>query len=202
MILFGASGHAKVILDTLEKQGIKVDFLVDANREIKTLQSYSVVNELEYKFKETDKVIVSIGSNTIRQKIVEKLKVKYGWAIHPSAVLGDDVVIGEGTVVMAGAVINSSSVIGSHSIINTSASVDHDCVLGDFVHVSPNATLCGHVSVGEGTQIGAGATVIPTLSIGKGATIGAGTVVLSNIPDYAIVAGNPGKIIKYNDREV
>ncbi|MFC0184902.1 DapH/DapD/GlmU-related protein [Pseudarcicella hirudinis] len=68
----------------------------------------------------------------------------------------------------------------------------------DFVHISPNACICGGVSIGEGTHIGAGAIVIQGISIGRWATIGAGAVIVKNVPDYAVVVGNPGKIIKYN----
>ena len=201
MILFGASGHAKVIIDILEKQGVSIEYLVDADPNIKELQSYQVKYEGDYVASSVDKVIVSIGSNKIRKDVARLLNVEFGWAIHPSAILGDDVSVGQGSVVMANTAINSSSSIGNHNIINTNASIDHDCELMDYVHISPNATLCGGIKVGEGTQIGAGATIIPNLSIGKWATIGAGSVIINNIPDYAVVVGNPGRIIKYNDSE-
>ncbi len=201
MILFGASGHAKVIIDILEKSGMEVDFLVDADSSVSELQSYLVKNESDYVSTKSDELIISIGSNKIRKRIAESLNAQFGWAIHPTAVLGDDVSVGQGTVMMAGTVVNSSTNIGHHSIINTNASVDHDCDLKDYVHVSPNSTLCGSVSVGEGSHIGAGATVIPNITIGKWVTIGAGAVVIKDVPDFAVVVGNPGRIIRYNDRE-
>ena len=202
MILFGASGHAKVIIDILEKQGVMVEFLVDANAEIKEIQGYKVLHENDFENGDDDEIIISIGSNKIRKKVSQTLNMVYGWALHPSAVLGDDVIIGQGTVVMAGSVINSSSDIGNHVIINTNASVDHDCELKDFIHISPNATLCGGVKIGEGTHVGAGATITPNLIIGEWVTIGAGAVVIDNIPDNAVVVGNPSRIIKYNDPEI
>ena len=200
MILFGASGHAKVIIDILEKMGIEVEFLVDANPDLIELQSYTIKHESGYSVCADDEIIVSVGSNKTRKKITETLNTHFGWAIHPSVILGDDVSIGQGTVMMAGAIVNSSCSIGNHCIINTSASIDHDCVIGDYVHISPNATLCGTIAVGEGTHIGAGATIIPNLKIGKWTTIGAGTVIIEDVPDYAVVVGNPGKIIKYNEQ--
>ena len=102
---------------------------------------------------------------------------------------------------MAGAVINASVKIGKHCIINTNAVVEHDCILEDYVHVSPSATISGHVKIEEGTHIGASAVVIPSIEIGRWVTVGAGAVVIKNIPDYAIVAGNPAKIIKYKEKE-
>ena len=200
MILFGASGHAKVIIDILLKAGEKVEYLVDANPAIARLMHYEVVYQGDYEASIEHEVILSIGSNRIRQKLATSLGVTFGKAIHPDTSLAAEVEIAEGTVVMAGAIINTSTKVGKHCIINTSASVDHDCVIEDYVHVSPNSTLCGTISVGEGTQIGAGAVVIPNLKIGKWATIGAGAVIIEDVPDYAVVVGNPGKVIKYNER--
>lgn len=201
MVLFGASGHAKVVIDILERSGIEVSHLVDANPEIEELAGYQVMDEAGYMSLSEEEYIISIGSNTIRKKIVKDSNLVYGWAVHPSAILGDDVSIGQGTVVMAGAIINPSTQVGNHCIINTSASIDHDCIIEDFVHISPNATLCGTIEVGEGTHVGAGATIIPNLKIGKWATIGAGAVIIENVPDYAVVVGNPGRIIRIKNGE-
>lgn len=196
MILIGASGHAKVIIDTLEKMGEEVSFLLDANPMIKELQGYEVKYDKEHSFDLEEEYLLSIGANMIRKRLAERNELTYGWAIHPSAILADDVSIGQGTVVMAGTVVNSSTQIGNHCIINTSSSIDHDCLLGDYVHISPNATLCGTVKVGEGTHIGAGASIIPNITIGEWANIGAGAVVIRDVPDGATVVGNPAKVIK------
>ena len=201
MILIGASGHAKVIIDSLEKSNEEINYLVDANPNIKGLAGYKVLKEDGYTPLSDEEHIISIGSNAIRKSLAERFTVPYGWAIHPNAILGDDVSIGQGTVVMAGVIINPSTQIGNHCIINTSSSIDHDCQIEDFVHISPNATLCGTIKIGEGTHIGAGATIIPNLKIGKWATIGAGAVVIKDVPDYAVVVGNPGRIIKIGNGE-
>ncbi len=199
MILFGASGHAKVILDVLNKQGVEVPYLLDDNKAVKELLNLQVRTYSPELDLTTEELIVSIGVNRIRKKVVEKLDTNFGTAIHPDAVLDPNVTIDKGTVVMGGAVINSSSQIGHHTIINTRASVDHDCRIGDYCHISPGAILCGDVSVGEGTQVGAGAIVIQGVKIGKWVTVGAGAIVIQNIPDNAVVVGNPARIIKYND---
>ena len=196
MILTGASGHAKVIIDILEKSGQTVDFLVDTNDSIKQLSGIPVIHQDEYKAEQQHELILSIGANQVRKRLAAFFSTRFGKAIHPDAILASNVEIGEGTVVMAGAVVNSSTRIGRHCIINTVASIDHDCQIGDYAHISPNATLCGTVSVGEGTQVGAGATVIPNVNIGSWAMIGAGAVVISDIPDHAVAVGNPAKIIK------
>ena len=194
MILYGASGHGKVIADILlECRHTPVEFWDDAP----SADFNFKVSKTPADFSdEQDEVVVSIGINATRKKIVEKLNdnVRYGRAIHPKSVLSNTVTIAEGTVVMAGAVINIDTTVGKHCIINTNASVDHDCINADYVHISPNVALCGNVSVGEGTHIGAGSVVIPGIKIGKWACIGAGTVVIRDVPDNATVVGNPGRI--------
>ncbi|PKP46259.1 MAG: acetyltransferase [Bacteroidetes bacterium HGW-Bacteroidetes-11] len=196
MYLYGASGHAKVILEILELSGIKINGLFDDNPLIKDIIGYPCFGPFIGKVNPEDKWIISIGNNLQRKQISEKYSFSYGIAIHPSSVISSRVIIGDGTVIMGNAIINTGTEIGCHAIINTSASVDHDCRIGDFVHISPNATLCGGVSVGEGTQVGAAAVIIPNINIGKWVTIGAGAVVICDVPDYSVVVGNPGRIIK------
>lgn len=198
MYLLGASGHAKVIIDSLKASGKKISGLFDDNPEVKELLGYNVFGSFDSNRLGDEELIISVGLNHIRKKIVDKLpgEIRYGNAIHPSAIMSEHASLGEGTVVMQGAVIQSSVSIGKHCIINTTASVDHDCLLEDYVHISPNATLCGAVSVGEGSQIGAGAVVIPGIKIGKWSLVAAGAVVMKDVPDNVLVLGNPARVVK------
>lgn len=191
MYLFGASGHAKVIMDILTASGEKIDALIDDNEKVNELNGYKVLHGVT----DASPIIVSIGVNTIRKKVVEKLTGEFGTAIHPSAIVSPSAKIGEGTVVMAGAIINADAVIGKHCIINTGASVDHECVIGDYCHIAPHATLCGQVHVGEGSMVGVGACVIPCKNIGSWCTIGAGAAVVKDIPDGVTAVGAPAKAI-------
>jgi len=194
MKLYGASGHAKVIISILENLNKKISKIYDDKAPFEIL-GYTVER---YTGDDTENFIISIGNNKTRKKISQNQlqKVSFTTIIHPSAIIDKRVNIGKGSVVMPGAVINVDTQIGKHCIINTSASIDHECILGDYVHISPNATLCGNVKVEEGTQIGAGAVVIPNIHIGKWAMIGAGAVIINDVPDGATVVGNPGKTIK------
>jgi len=192
MYLYGASGHARVIVDMLSASGLKVDAMFDDDVSIKELMSIRV----RHHWQGESPIVISIGNNVTRKQIAEKLNCEFFTAIHPSAVVSPSARLGDGSVVMQGAIVQSGTSIGRHCIINTGASVDHECVIEDYVHVSPKATLCGNVHVGEGAWIGAAAVVIPGVKIGKWCTIGAGSVVVSDIPDGAIAYGNPCRVRK------
>ena len=197
MYLYGASGHAKVIIDLLEAEGIAIDALYDDHASATDLFGYPILRPERVE----GPLIVGIGDNAVRKRIAERLTCTFGSAVHPSAVVSPRASIGEGTVVMQGAVIQSDARIGRHCIVNTGATVDHDCIVGDFAHISPNASLCGNVHVGEGTQIGAGSVVVPGIRIGRWSLVCAGSVVTRDLPDGCIAAGNRyNKIIKYMNR--
>ena len=192
MYLYGASGHAKVIMDILEANQIKIEGLIDDNPEVNELLGYPVFHQCN----DLSPLIISIGNNQIRKKIAEKLDVEFGTAIHPSAIVSPKATVDVGSVVMQGAIIQSCAQIGKHCIINTGASVDHECIIGDYVHISPHATLCGNVHVGEGSWVAAGSVVLPGVKIGKWSVIGAGSVVAKDIPDRVLAVGNRCKVLK------
>ena len=190
MYLYGASGHAKVIIDILNASGIALKGMFDDDTSINELMSYPVRHE----WKGESPIIVSIGNNLTRKQIVQKLDCEFGTVIHPSSIVSPMARIGVGSVVMQGAIIQSGAAVGRHCILNTGASVDHECLIDDFAHISPQATLCGNVHIGEGAWIGAAAVVIPGVKIGKWAVIGAGSVVVDDIPDGVVAYGNPCRV--------
>src|SRR3954451_18010818 len=153
--LYGAGGHAKVIIDILETCGKTVAGIFDDDLSKTIWNFHPVTFPGSFDFA-TDELIISIGNNIIRERI-SKMDAKYHTAIHPSAIVSSYASIAEGSVVMAGALVNADTTIGRHCIINSHASVDHDCMIEDFVHISPNATLCGSVFVGKCSHIGSGA---------------------------------------------
>lgn len=195
MYLFGASGHGKVIQDILDANRIDVQAYVDDNKGIEECYGHKVLHDAAG----LSPVIVSIGVNNVRKKIVQRLKadnhdIEFGTAIHPSAVISPSAKIGEGTVVMAGAVINANAVIGRHCIVNTGATVDHDCAIEDYCHIAPGVNISGGTHIGECTWVGVGSCVIQCITIGKNCMIGAGSVVVRNIPDNVTAYGNPARI--------
>ena len=196
--IFGAGGHAKVLLDIASLLEVKIDGLFDDDENLWDKSFYSsVVLGGKVQLPESETSIVAIGDNDIRQKLVSYLcEKKYSFLslMHPQAVISSSASLSSGTVAMAGVVVNADSKIGEHCIINTRSSIDHDCVIDNFVHVAPGAVLCGGVTVGELSLIGAGATILPGVKVGKSCTVGAGAVVLNDLPDNSKVWGNPAKL--------
>jgi len=206
LLVYGASGHAKVILDILERAGQHpIVGLLDDNVRLRgtgffgypVLGGGDLLSEHRYR---GHQLVIAVGDNHARQKIARQIGrlggYEFALAIHPSAQIARGVQIGSGTVIMANVAINSDAVIGQHAIINTGATIDHDCVIGDFVHVSPGTHLAGNVHVGALTHLGVGVSAIPGVKIGTASIIGAGAVVLNDIPEGVTAVGVPARVVK------
>jgi sugar O-acyltransferase (sialic acid O-acetyltransferase NeuD family) len=197
VVIYGAGGHGKVVLDALERSGRQVAGFLDddAARGAAEYCGYAVVTGLENaEFGVDFEVVVAIGDGEVRSKVTDRI-IEKGYrlatAIHPSATIGRDVEIGPGAMVLAQSAVNPGARIGRGAIVNTGATIDHDCVVGDFAHVAPGARLAGNVTIGDSALIGVGATVIPGVKIGSGSTVGAGAVVVADVAAGTTVAGVP-----------
>lgn len=212
IVIIGAGGHAKVVADIIlkRKEVLKeelniIGFLDDNFDKIEYREIFNIPIlgslDLIEEFKNKDyEYIIAIGNNLIRRKLAKKYsKLNYYTAIHPTAVIGNMIIIEEGTVVMANVVINPCCKIGKHCILNTSCVIEHDNTIDNYVHISPNATLCGNVFINKYSWIGAGAVIIQNKNIGKKVIVGAGTVVIKDVEDNCIVIGNPGSICKISN---
>lgn len=205
IVIWGASGHAMVVVDIvrLRSEYQIVGFLdnINTQRRLTEFCGYPILGGEEQldKIREqgVSHLILGFGNCDARLKLAELVKIKgfkLASAIHPSSIIASGVSIGSGTVVAAGAVINSKCLIGENVIINTSSSVDHECIIGDGAHICPGVHLGGKVSVGRAAWVGIGTCVIDHISIGMSSFIGAGSVVVKDIPDNVVVYGNPAKL--------
>ena len=190
VVILGANGQAKVIADIVKKSNDEVVGFLDDNKEIQGNMIFDnkkvlgTIRDEDIKKYKDCYFIIGIGSNQIRKNISEKYQnLKWYTAIHPNAIIANEVKIGEGTVIMAGAVINTGTKIGRHCIVNTSSSLDHDNILEDYVHISPGAHLAGTVKICERTWICAGVTIINNITIAENNIIGAGATVIKDIND-------------------
>lgn len=207
VLLLGAGGHGKVVLDILRAAGqYKPIGFVDADPSLAdtsvgglpVLGQVNVLTKLKQKHK-LKSAIVSIGDNRARRTYATLL-LEHGYelinAIHPAAIVSPTARLGRNVVIAAGAVVCTDAQIGDSVIVNTSAVVDHECRIGEGSHIGPGALLAGRVNVGTGAFIGLGAKVIQCLTIGENAIIGAGAAVIQDIPAHATAVGVPARLIK------
>ncbi len=196
VIIIGAGGHGKVIADIVIKSGhCLLGFLDDSDNLPGEIMGYPLLGKVSHidRYKKDDiSFSIGIGHNQTRYRIShEQNNLKWFTAIHPSAQIAVNTVIGEGTVVMANSVINPCARIGKHCIINTGAVVEHDNIISDFVHISPNAVLGGTVTVGTLAHVGIGAVVKNNTNITDNVVVGAGAVVIKDIKEQGTYVGVP-----------
>lgn len=201
LFIIGASGHGRVVADIAlkMKKWSKIAFL-DDNETLKYTMGIKVVGKTSdaFSYINNDDIFVAIGNNTTRETIQSQLEcagAKIPVLIHPSAVIGQEVELGDGTVIMAGSVINCCSKIGKGCILNTGVTVDHDNEINDYVHISPGSHLAGTVVIGKRSWIGIGTTVSSNISISKDCIVGAGTVVVKDITVIGTYVGIPARRI-------
>lgn len=205
IILAAAGGHGCVLLDAMLMSGVCVLGIIDPGKSIGSLVFTVPVLGDDAWLTQADprKLALANGlgapSNTkLRKKFFEDWTQKgfqFESIRHPTASIGREVVLSEGSQIMAGVILQCSVKIGENTVVNTRASVDHGCEIGPHAFVGPGVTLCGDVCVGDGAFIGAGATVLPGISIGRNAIVGAGAVVIREVADGNVVTGNPAKEI-------
>ncbi|HCR85247.1 MAG TPA: transferase [Alphaproteobacteria bacterium] len=207
IIIFGASGHAKVVIDIIEGQGLYkiagiADKAVNGNSKLLGYRVFSE-EELAAEINKNNVFggIVAVGDNYIRSKIVEKIASQFPDfnfinAIHPSCHISRHSTIGSGNVFMAGSIVNAGTKIFDHNIINTNSSIDHDCAVGSYSTIAPSVSLGGGVTLKPFSSILIGAVVKHNVTIGKNSVIGAGSVVLHDVPENSLAYGVPAKIIR------
>jgi len=209
-LIWGGGGHGKVVADIIRASGCTVAGFADRDpAKLGTIVEPGggtvVVSEADLlalfassadlpSIGGATTIALGIGDNVSRITSLRSASIiSIPSLVHPSAVVSASSVLGRGTVVFPLAVINAASRVGEGVIVNSGAIIEHDCVVGDGAHIAPGSVLTGGVLVGARSTIGAGATVLPGVSVGCDALVGAGAVVTRDVPDHAVVAGNPAK---------
>jgi sugar O-acyltransferase (sialic acid O-acetyltransferase NeuD family) len=206
LIIIGSSGHAKVVLDIFEKmKQHEIIGFIDNNKQTgEIVLGYPVLGDEEilnnHKAEDTQ-LFIAIGDNCTRQKVRDRInthfpKFSFATAIHPSATIGKEVKIGQGSAIMAGAIINPCCIIGEFCLINTKASLDHDSVMNNFSSLAPGVTTGGNVEIGASSAIGIGASIMHGVKIGSEVVIGGQSFVNKKIDDFSVCYGIPAKSIR------
>lgn len=210
VIVYGASGHGKVVADILRVCGVEIEGFVDddplKHNEFFGLKILGNGKWLmERAARQPVMVALGIGDNFARRTVAGRCAaagIRLLTAVHPSAVVAASAKISPGVVIMANAVVNADAVIGQGAIVNTAAIVEHDCRIGDFAHLSPKVAIGGHVKVGELSWLGIGSVVIPKIKIGAGSIVGAGATVVRDVGDWVVAIGTPARVVKELARKI
>jgi UDP-perosamine 4-acetyltransferase len=208
VIVLGAGGHAKVVIDLLLKMdrvvmaAVERDLLV-ADRNILgvPVQEESIV--LKYSPHDVDLALGigmptenPIAGLTARRAVADRFRSKgyrFPPLVHPAVTLGTKANLQDGAQVMAGAILQPECMIGAFAIVNTRASIDHDCVVGDGSQIAPGATLGGAVLIGRDTLVGIGAILKQGIKVGDRALIGGGAIVVDDIGSDESWMGLPAR---------
>jgi len=199
ILVYGAGGHGKSVIDLLRSLGsYRIVGVLDDNPEtVATLMGVPVLGggeQLTALYAQGVRLAVNavggIGNRQVRVKVFRRLAeagFNFPVIVHPSAVVERSAVLLPGIQVFPQSYVGSDVRAGFGTIVNTGAILSHDCQLGEFVNISPGAILAGGVEVGDGTLIGMGATINLLVKIGPGARIGNGATVKSDLPAGGVV---------------
>jgi sugar O-acyltransferase (sialic acid O-acetyltransferase NeuD family) len=202
MIIAGAGGHARELLDLLTiKEGEEL-FLFD-NINVSppaSINGFALIGtEAEVKsiLKRDPRFIIATGNPSVRKKLYQLFLT---WGGQPFTFVADTALvseqhtsIGEAANIMHAAFISNHVQIGTGTLVNTRAHLHHDVQTGDFCEIGPAALLLGKAKIGDDVFIGAGAIVLPGIEVDNAAIVGAGAVVTKHVAAGQTVKGNPAR---------
>jgi sugar O-acyltransferase (sialic acid O-acetyltransferase NeuD family) len=203
ILLFGGGNQVHYTIDIIEKENkYEIIGIIDSVHPIGTERyGYTVIGRQEnlipiinqYRI---DAGLITIGDNWSRFKVYNSIieqvpSFEFINAIHPSVIIGKNVEIGFGIVMMAGVIVNPLSKIGNFTFFATGCQVEHDCIIEDYASVSAGSVMGGYVTIGKYSAITLGVTILDRLKIGENSVIGSGSLVLKDVPDNVLAYGNP-----------
>ncbi len=206
IIILGAGGHGRVVLDILQqaREHVVKGFL-DSNPQLwgRRVDGVPVLGGTELlpdlAGQGIEGAVVAIGDNGIRRQfadLVDASGLELANAVHPSANLARTVTVGCNVVIAAGALVCAHCQIGDSVILNTGCIVDHESMVGTAAHICPGVKIAGHVTIESGAFAGIGATIIQNLRIGYDSVVGAGSVVIEDVEPMTTVVGVPARMIR------
>ena len=208
ILIYGASGHAKMVVDIIHQNNkYTIKGFLDSYKPLnEDIYGYKIIGNLDVLadlIKELDisGIIIGIGDNSTRQSAYHKIveiapHIEFVSAVHPSAILANDIVIPKGVVIMPNVVVNANAKVGEFCILNTKSSLGHDSTMADFSSLASGVIISGNVKIGLCSAICLSASIIQNVTIGDHTVIGAASLVLKSIGDYKQAFGHPINTIK------
>lgn len=187
--LIGYGGHAR---EVMSQMGKKLPCFVDDDFMTEETLPLSTFDPKKYK------VMVVLGNSKDRYDMVQKLpkETKFFTWVHPTALIMQDVKIGEGSFIGAYSILTTNIKIGSHAILNRGNQIGHDCKIGNYFSMMPGSIVSGNVKIYDCVYMGCNSSIKEKLSIHSMSTIGMGAAVVTNINDTGTYVGVPAKKIK------
>ncbi len=194
--LIGAGGHASVTADVARRLGIET---VELWAEDPPAPGAFGPGTRYHRLEDLDPALPSflaLGNLVTRARLRLRFPVLARSIVDPSALLGWNVTIADGALVMPGCILNANTSIDTDAIVNTATVIEHDCYVGSNSHLASGVRLAGGVRIGAGVLVGIGAAILPGVTVGDDATIGAGAVVRHDVLPGTLVVGVPARQVR------
>ena len=196
LIIIGASALGREVFTYAQESGLEVKGFLDSRENI--LDCYSgyppILGNVESWRPSNDEIyICACGSPDVKFRYSNMLKnVKWGRIVHPTAYIGSNVYIGEGSIISPYATIGNDTKVGKHVLIRPHVHVAHDCRIGDYVSVSPSCTIGGWCVMSDGVFMGIQSLLVPHVNLGDSVIVAAGAVVTKSF-ESGLLMGVPAK---------
>lgn len=210
-IIIGAGTYGEVYLAYLRESGVDVVGFLDDDekywgsnvRGVPVLGGVGLMATIR-QIHGVEAVYCPLGSNRLRVKFLTKAK-QYGLAtpcyIHPSVHISPNVTIGEGVYILLGTSIMPYTVIKNYVMISMNVSVAHHNILDDGVFLSTGCNFGASIHAHKYAYCGIASTIMTGLhELGEDCLIGAGAVVIKDVPDRAVMAGVPAKLLRIKEQ--
>ena len=210
-IIIGAGTYGEVYLAYLQEAGVNIVGFLDDDpkyegqevRGIPVLGPISLLNTL----KSTDgieAVYCPLGNNKLRVRFL-KMACELGYEtpnyIHPSVIISPNVTIGKGVYILLGTTIMPHTVIKDYVMISMGVHLAHHNVLDEGVFLSTGCNFGASIHAHKYAYCGISSTIMTGMhELGEDCLIGAGAVVIKDVPNRAVMAGVPAKVLKYKEQ--
>lgn len=209
-VIIGAGTYGEVYLSYLQEEGVEIIGFLDDNESLqgKLIRGIPVLGGTELlsslrKTHEVEAVYCPIGNNKLRVHFLNKAKLlgyKIPNYIHPSVIISSEVSLGKGVYILLGSRIMPYTIIEDYVMISMGVNIAHHSVLCKGAFLSTGVNFGASIHAKEYSYIGISSTIMTGVKeLGANCLIGAGAVVIKDVPDNAVMAGVPAKVLRIKE---